>query len=337
MQYGLNLHTGAPLRGRLLAQLRDFLAKSGLRYDEGIEFSAVIQNAEGAIVASASLQEGVIKCVAVDPAMQGEGLTATLLTAVRQEAMQRGHRRLFLYTKPENRMLFAPLGFHAVAATANVLLMEDRPGGFAAWAESIRAPAAHGTVGSIVMNCNPMTNGHRYLIETAAAQCDFLYLFILSEDKSAVPTADRLRLVRETLRGCENIAVAETGRYLISSATFPDYFLKDASRADAVWCELDLAVFARLANMLGITRRFAGTEPLCPVTAAYNRAMAEALPRAGIEFIEIPRLSCGEEPVSASRVRRLFAEGRLAEIEPLVPPATFAYLSNPETRETLRL
>ncbi|MBQ1281625.1 MAG: GNAT family N-acetyltransferase, partial [Oscillospiraceae bacterium] len=199
MEYGLNLHTGAPLRGRLLAQLRDFLAKSGLRYDEGIEFSAVIQNAEGAIVASASLQEGVIKCVAVDPAMQGEGLTATLLTAVRQEAMQRGHRRLFLYTKPENRMLFAPLGFHAVAATAKVLLMEDRPGGFAAWAESIRAPAAHGTVGSIVMNCNPMTNGHRYLIETAAAQCDFLYLFILSEDKSAVPTANRLRLVRETL------------------------------------------------------------------------------------------------------------------------------------------
>ena len=60
------------------------------------------------------------------------------------------------------------------------------------------------------------------------------------------------------------------------SATFPDYFLKDQSRAGEVWTELDLAVFRRLAEKLGITRRFVGSEPFCPVTDAYNRAMARA-------------------------------------------------------------
>ncbi|EFA28598.1 ABC transporter, ATP-binding protein, partial [Haemophilus influenzae HK1212] len=38
--------------------------------------------------------------------------------------------------------------------------------------------------GSIVMNANPFTLGHRYLIEQALQQCDHLHLFIVGEDAS---------------------------------------------------------------------------------------------------------------------------------------------------------
>ncbi len=45
------------------------------------------------------------------------------------------------------------------------------------------------------MNANPFTNGHRYLIQQAAAQCDWLHLFLVKEDSSRFPYEDRLDLV----------------------------------------------------------------------------------------------------------------------------------------------
>lgn len=46
-----------------------------------------------------------------------------------------------------------------------------------------------------MMNANPFTNGHRYLIQQAAAQCDWLHLFLVKEDSSRFPYEDRLDLV----------------------------------------------------------------------------------------------------------------------------------------------
>jgi [citrate (pro-3S)-lyase] ligase len=71
-----------------------------------------------------------------------------------------------------------------------------------------------------------------------------------------------------------------------------------------------------------------GTEPLDPVTAAYNRAMAALLPSFGIELVEIPRLETGGGPVSASRVRELLKAGDLEGIRELAPPSTFECLKS---------
>lgn len=129
-----------------------------------------------------------------------------------------------------------------------------------------------------------------------------------------------------------NVAVAGTGDYLISQATFPDYFLKDVRRSGEVWTGLDIAVFCRLARQLGITRRFVGSEPFCPVTSAYNRAMAAALPAQGIELVELPRLARDGTPISATAVRKLLCAGRWQELRGLVPEATFAYFADAENR-----
>ena len=335
MLYGYYEQSGNPFRGNARNDLIDFLDRMGLRYDAGIEYTIAIRDGKDRIAACASLQGNVIKCVAVDPSLQGEGITATLMTALKREAMERGHRHLFLYTKPENAAQFSGIGFHEIVRTDSVLLMETRRDGFSSWIDSTRHKDARGIIGAVVMNCNPMTLGHRYLIEQAAAQCDTLYLFIVSEDRSAVPAADRRRIVEEATSDLSHLRIVGTDRYLISSATFPDYFLKDQSRSSSVWTELDIAVFCRAAKELGITKRFVGSEPFCPTTSAYNAAMADHLPRHGIELIEIPRLECSGKAVSATHVRTLAAEGRLQEIKTLVPAATWNYLCDENKRKEM--
>ena len=335
MEYGYSLEVASPPAGRVLEELKAFLTGAGLGFASGIEHTALVRDGGGRIAAAASLAGNVVKCVAVDPALQGEGLTATLLTALRQKALAAGRRRLFLYTKPENRPQFTALGFHEVARAGEAVLMEDRRDGFDQWVQSIRSPAARGIVGAAVLNCNPMTLGHKYLIEEAARACGFLYVLVVSEDRSAVPAADRRAIVEAVCRDMPSVAVAGTGEYLISSATFPDYFLKDRTRAGAVWADLDIAVFCRLARTLGVTRRFVGSEPFCPVTAAYNRAMAAALPEQGVELVELDRLERGGQAVSATAVRGLVRAGRWRETEPLVPAETFAWLAREENRRLL--
>jgi [citrate (pro-3S)-lyase] ligase len=324
----MDIRTGFPFRGKALEELRGFLARNGLKYDERIGCSICLVE-DDAIAASGSLDGGVIKCVAVSPGFQNEGLAARIVSGLIDEAARNGVFHLFLFTKPENEALFGGLGFYPVAKTAGALLMENRKNGVAAFVAALEKPAggADGRTGSIVMNCNPFTLGHRYLAERAAAECGILHIFVVSEDKSAFPPEARLRLARAGTAHIKNALVHPTGPYLISAATFPDYFIKDTVRAETVNALLDLKIFAEcFARPLGITARFVGEEPLDPVTGAYNRQMMEALPALGIEVREIKRLEREGAPVSAGRVRRLLAEGHLEEALELVPPATGEYL-----------
>ena len=194
MEYGCTLELHSPPPAGVRQELRAFLDRSGLGGAPGVRHTALVRDGAGRIIAAASLEENVVKCVAVDPDHRGEGLTAAVLTPLRRLALEEGRRRLFLYTKPDRRTQFAPLGFHEVARTEEVVLMEDRRGGFAAWAASVRPADCAGPVGAVVMNANPMTLGHLYLVEQAAAQCARLCLLVVSEDRSAVPAADRRAL-----------------------------------------------------------------------------------------------------------------------------------------------
>ena len=301
------------------------LAHAGLEADEQVERTVLVWDGE-ALVATGSRQGGILKCIAVDEARQGEGLTATVLTALRQDAFEAGHSHLFLYTKPKNKWMFSSLFFYPVAQTADVLLMENRRGGVTDFVNSLPASPG-GVVGAAVMNCNPFTRGHRYLIETAAKECDRLCVFVLSEDRSEFSARDRLEMVKLGTADLPNVTVLPTGPYLISSATFPTYFLKEREKAAEVHCRLDIAVFTKyFAPHFGITRRYVGTEPLSPMTARYNEALKQYLPPAGIELREIPRLESSGAPISASRVRQLLKEGGTAELEKLLPETTLMFL-----------
>ena len=135
--------------------------------------------------------------------------------------------------------------------------------------------------------------------------------------------AEKHRLVKEGTADIANARVHRSADYLISSATFPTYFLKDNVDASVVNADLDIQLFAkRIAPALGITKRFVGTEPFCPVTRAYNERMKQVLPEYGVEVIEIER----KDGISASKVRQLLAEGEKDKVRTLVPECTYKYL-----------
>lgn len=346
--------------GQKLKMWRDFLNRAGLETDEDTTQTVLIWD-DSQLIATGSRQANLLKCIAVDSARRGEDLAATVLTELRREAFHEGHRHLFLYTKPENKYLFSSLFFYPVAQTDKVLLMEDQKNGIRSFLESLPTWRSDGStkslptwrsggstegrpcIGAVVMNCNPFTLGHRYLIDTAAKECDHLYIFILSEDKSRFSAADRLEMVRLGTRDLPNVTVLPTGPYLISSATFPTYFLKERENAEQIHCLLDIEIFTRyFVPRFSITRRYVGTEPLSPMTNRYNEALKAYLPEKEIELRELPRLEISglpidnicaggipidnTIPVSASAVRALIDAGQPEAIRPLVPQTTYEYL-----------
>jgi [citrate (pro-3S)-lyase] ligase len=298
------------------------------------------------LVATGSLIGQVIQGVAVREEFEGQGATSELLSLLLRYAADAGRWRLFLFTKPREAPRFAALGFRLVAAADSSALMEWGRPGIEEFLQNLRHNAeifssscggsgVQGPAGCVVVNCNPFTLGHRYLIETAANVSEKLYVIVVREDRSEFPFEVRFRLVREGVSGLNNVVVLNGGEYCISSATFPSYFTRREELA-VTHASLDLTIFAtRVAPALSVKKRFVGTEPFSPVTRTYNETMKFLLPQHGIEVEELPRLEIQGEPVSASRVRGLLREGRMKEAKALVPPPTRLWLDLPEAVQVL--
>jgi [citrate (pro-3S)-lyase] ligase len=322
---------GYPMYGNKLKKLKDFLIKEELSYDDGIEFTVNICLNDGKIAATGSLQGNILKCIAVADEHQGEGFAAKIVTLLTSKGFENGHSHMFLFTKTENINIFNDLGFYLIAKTKDAALMENTKDGIGNFVNSLKGENDFNNAGAIVLNCNPFTNGHLYLVETAAKMCSILHLFVVSEDKSTFPANVRFKLVKRGVEHLNNVVVHPTSDYLISSATFPTYFIKEKYKAGDINCMLDLTIFCEhFAKALNITRRFVGTEPFDVVTASYNIMMKSFLGEREIEVIEVPRLEENNHPVSASVVRKLMAEGNYEEIKKIVPGTTYEYLISEE-------
>ena len=161
-------------------------------------------------------------------------------------------------------------------------------------------------------------------------------LFVLSEDRSLVPYSDRMAMVKAACAKYGNVSVVSSGSYMISSATFPSYFLKDADVVTRTHAELDATLFTRIAAALNLTRRYVGEEPFSHTTSLYNEALAAVLPKAGVKLVVIPRAQAQGEAISASHVRQLIHDGHIEAIRPLVPETTYAYLAGDAGQTVLR-
>lgn len=184
-------------------------------------------------------------------------------------------------------------------------------------------PAGFRTVGSIVMNCNPFTLGHRFLIEEALKAVDFLIIFVVEEDESLFSFHERFAMVCQGTDDLDHIMVVPSGPYILSKNTFPEYFGKIDDEDLKKNTEDDITLFAeKIAPRLGITHRFVGEEREDQVTNEYNEAMRRILPLYGIRMVEIPRKTHGRSAISASRVRRCLLMNRADELDELVPAST---------------
>jgi [citrate (pro-3S)-lyase] ligase len=348
-----------PLLAEDCVQIAAFLASRGLSWDEDPDYCVVMLR-DGRIVGSGSLSGRIIKGLAVDEMLVGEGLMVRILSELEAEAGRRGIVRPFIFTSPPNRAIFESLGYRFVGEAPGASVLLEKGDGIGRWCAELRgiagsagraaspAPAAPvdpagsassiGPVSALVMNCNPFTLGHLHLVRTAASRSSRVFLFVVAEEASSFPYATRLRLVREGTTEFPNVVVIPGNEYIVSRATFPTYFLKDKAGAAAeIHARLDVDIFGRhIAPAVGATRRFIGEEPYSEVTAIYNRVMKKWLPSYGIEVVEIPRLAdYGGAAVSASTVRRLIREGNLENARDIVPPSTWNYLISEEAAPVL--
>lgn len=183
------------------------------------------------------------------------------------------------------------------------------------------------SVGAIVMNCNPMTRGHLYLIEHARSKVDYLYIFVVQEDKSDFRFEERFAMVKQVTEQFENVIVVPSGEFVLSYATMPLYFEKEEKKEDTLDAAHDLTIFGEyVAKELGITKRFVGEELLDPVTRQYNEAMKRILPNYGIEVEEIKRLETDQGIISASAVRKWIKEDNWEAVKKFVPAAVYSRL-----------
>ena len=288
-----------------------FLSGNGLR-PESLDSYYAFRSEDGSLLAGAGIQGDVIKCVAVSPEARSEGLTAPLISHI---ISQQGGKNLKVFTKPENRAIFESLGFRELASAPAAVLMENGRG-LEQYCAYLRSFAGPGRTGVVVMNANPFTLGHQYLLQKAMEQVDRLIVIPVREDVSAFSYRERLEMIRAGAP--EGVTVVEGSAYQISALTFPTYFLKDLSDAAQTQMALDVDLFARhIAPALGAAVRFVGTEPSDSLTACYNTVLKQRL-----DVVEIPRLSIGGTPVSASAVRAALDGGHYAPAAALVPPSS---------------
>ncbi len=342
-----------------------FLTANGLRLAPLDRYVVVTRDEDGdEILAGGGLDGNVIKCVAVSESARSEGLMNILVSRLIAIAREEGRESVKAFTKPENEGIFKSLGFALIASSPNAILMENGRGGLPEYKKYLESLARPGRNGAIVMNANPFTKGHRYLVEQAASQVDNLYVIVVKEDRSRFPYVERKAMIEAGCAGLDNVVVCEGSDYAISAATFPTYFLKKLDDATDTQIALDLDLFVNhIAKPLGVTVRFAGSEPEDALTRRYNELMAEILPgtsvavvrqdhqpdpelvkgsalrqaRRPIDFVEIPRLEQKGKPLSATSLRRALDKGNLKEAMEYIPKSTVPYLVADMAERALRL
>lgn len=357
----MEIQTLNPTTPRQRQRIEAFLKRNGLRFDD-MHYYAAVTDDDGEMIAGGGLKGNVIKCVAVDDAHKGEAIANTLISHLIAHANEEGHSNVMLFTKPKNRQLFESLSFRLLAEAPEAVLMETGIGGINNMVEQLKKIKKEGEVckennqeckkeektnlnittpqhlnpstpqplttttprrGVVVMNCNPFTLGHRYLIEQAAKQVERLFVMVVREDCSLFAYAERKAMVEQGVAHLKNVTVIDGSEYAISQATFPTYFLKRLDDAADTQMLLDLDLFRRhIAPALGTTVRFVGTEPTDRLTRRYNQLMHEVL----ADVRETARLEKKGNAVSASRVRKAMEQGDMSTIRQLVPPTTLPYI-----------
>jgi len=184
-----------------------------------------------------------------------------------------------------------------------------------------------GKVGSVAVNCNPMTLGHLHLLEYAASKVEHLYVFVIEEDLSFFPFKDRIKIVGDGTAHLKNVSVLPGGKYICTELTFPEYFSKEEDVQATADASMEAWFFCEyIAKALDISIIFLGDEPKCNITKQYNDKMLEILPDYGIDVDIISRIESKNDVISASSVRRLLIDKDFESIRAIVPDSTYYYL-----------
>lgn len=314
-----------------------FLQKYNVNFDN--PDATVVVRDEGKIIGTGSVNGKVMKYFFVDDNYKGQGVLAKIYNLLLSYLLDQGITEHFIFTKPKNEYIFTGIGLNKVISTKDVLLLEGGFSSYNKWIDTIKEQINPNAKcrGAIVANCNPMTKGHKYLMEYARNKVDELIIFIVEEDKSVFTTEVRYDIVKNEFKDDKKIVVVKGGPYIISQATFPTYFLKEVDDSLDIYTELDAKLFSeKIAVDLDICTRFVGEEPIDRLTARYNKNLLKSTEGLKLELEKIDRLELGGDIISASKVRRFIKNNELDKAFSLLVPSSIDFLESSQGKEVIK-
>lgn len=309
-------------------KVEKFLNDNDLRLD-GVDYYAgvFLIGEDDILLGGGGLQGNVIKCIAITDDLRETGMGTKLISHLYLQAINNGEDTVRVFTKPENKEIFTSLGFKLLATSDKAILLENG-NGLKHYCDYLASLRREGENGAIVMNANPFTLGHRYLIESAAKEVNNLYIIVVKENRSLFSYNDRKQMITKGTEDLKNVIICEGSDYQISNTTFPTYFLKEITDATDTQISLDLDLFSKhIAPALNIKKRFIGTEPKDVLTNRYNYLIKSILPEKCIKVVEVDRLQNESNVIiSATTVRECLSSFDFYGAKQLVYPTTIPFL-----------
>lgn len=282
------------------------------------------------IIATGSVAGNVLKYVAIDANYKDNGsMFNQVISRLINEAAQLGRFHLFVFTKPKYIKSFEFVGFKKLAEVEEGAVLEGGTPNINDYINQLPHIESQNKkrIAAIVMNANPFTLGHRYLVEQASKENDVVYDFVVSQDVSLFKFKERFKLVKEGTQDLENVIVVPGKEYMVSYATFPAYFLKDDKNVGRFQAKLDAELFKeRIARPLNITHRYLGSEPYSKTTDVYNEELSEVLPPTVNVHIINRKVNVNDKIITATQVRHEIKENNLEAIKDYVPVTTFRFI-----------
>lgn len=312
-----------------IEEIKLYLKTNNVDYD--LPDKTFVIRDSGKIIATGSADGNILKYFFSKDEYQGQGLMGIIYNSLLNHLLESGYNSFFVFTTPCNKTIFKSLGLKEVYSTGRVSLFEGGFYNYDKWIKGVQASikSKNGKRGAMVVNCNPMTLGHKYLIDTALQQVDELLVFVVEEDSSIFPFADRFSILENELQDYNNVTLIKSGPYIISRGTFPTYFIKKKDEMLDIYTELDGSIFAKkIALDLEIDIRFFGEEPTDIVTLNYNNTLKKILEDSSISVKIIERKKLDTTIISASYVRSLLKDNNIDCAFKYLPVATINYLKS---------
>jgi len=319
--------------------------KYNISFDKkSVDYTIGLFNEEGKLIGTGSYSRNILKYIVVEEKYRISNAFADITTHLIDCVLEK-HSDISVYTHPKNIALFEGLGFKLVEKALPLFCMLEfgvsSINNYLDYLKSIKSDKQHQNIASIVVNCNPFTKGHLYLIEKAAEENDLLYLFVVQENLSVFPFEIRWELIKKGISHLNNVIMVKGGNYIVSGATFPSYFLKSSNSSAIIenQAELDIKIFRKyIVPTLEINKRYVGTENYCKTTNAYNKAMHKLLPEYNVSVKEIERKCTEKEShnyISASKIRESIKNNSLEDMLEDLPICTKEFLLSDKANEII--
>ncbi|MCF7927030.1 MAG: [citrate (pro-3S)-lyase] ligase [Candidatus Izimaplasma sp.] len=308
------------------AKVIHFLHENNLDYETDIDYTIMVYD-EDELIATASLARNVMKCFLVKKSYQDQNITGRMFRHLETILEARSIEHFFVYTDPTNADIFESFNMNVIVETMNTVLLEGNKNiNQVLHLLKKEYDISDAKKSAVIINANPMTLGHMYLIEKAALESEELLVFVVSEDASSFPFEDRFMIIKNATEHLHNVTVLPTSNYLVSKITFPKYFLKEDQLIKDEQTLIDVLVYKEyFVPIFKINKRYLGKEPYSYNTNKYNEILQSHL---GNHIKVIERKESDNKPISASLVRKLIKRNNLEKVKKYVPKATYDYLQS---------